>query len=330
MSFSFAQPIWLLLLLLLPVMAWLRGRAGASPAVIYSSLDLVRNQASARPARIGGLLLTLRWLALALLIAALARPQSGEGDERIQASGIDIVLAVDLSDSMSAEDIPPFRLAVAKDVLRDFIKDRPNDRIGLIAFSGKAYIASPITLDHDYLLGNLERFHIDTVPEDGTAIGAGLAASLNRLREADGKSKIVILMTDGQNNLGRLPPETAASAAKALDIKVYTIGAGYTGYAPFPVTRADGRIVLRRVPVEIDEVTLQRIAQRSGGRYFHATDETGLREIIEEIGRLERSEISEVRYLEYEVHFAPVVALALISVTLAALLSSTWLRRLPA
>ena len=329
MTFSFAEPLWLLLLLLLPVMAWLRGRAGAAPAVVYSSLDLVRSQSGTRPARAGGLLLALRWQALALLITALARPQRGEGDERIQASGIDIVLAVDLSDSMSAEDIPPFRLAVAKDVLHDFIKDRPNARIGLIAFSGKAYIASPITLDHDYLLDNLERFHIDTVPEDGTAIGAGLAASLNRLREADSKSKIVILMTDGQNNLGRMPPETAAAAAKALGIKVYTIGVGRRGTTRIPRFDMFNQKYYVNVNVEIDEAMLRRIAETTGGSYFRADSKQTLQRVYRQIDQLEKTEREARKYINYTDLYPWWIALGLGLLLVECLLAHTLLRRVP-
>ncbi|MAG30830.1 MAG: aerotolerance regulator BatA, partial [Deltaproteobacteria bacterium] len=166
--------------------------------------------------------------------------------------------------------------------------------------------------------------------EDGTAVGEGLALAVERLRRQETASKIAILLTDGVSNAGDIEPLQAAELAAQHGIKVYTIGAGYTGLAPVPIRRPDGRVSLQRMRVEIDEVTLQQIAQRSGGRYFHATNEDGLREVVEEIGRLERSEVSEIRYLEYEYHFAPLVIAALVSVAAGALLAATWLRRLPA
>ena len=209
-TFTFADPAWLWLLLLLPLAGWLKGATGTPPAVVYSSLSLVRQLQKIAPQKAGRLLWLLRWLALIVFILALARPQWGEGKQRIRASGIDIVVSMDLSDSMLAEDFQRFgrdanRLDVSKDVLEEFIKGRPSDRIGLIAFSGKAYIASPPTLNHAFLLENLDRFTTDTVPEEGTAIGSGISAAINRLREIkDSKSRIVILMTDGEENTGKI------------------------------------------------------------------------------------------------------------------------------
>ena len=209
-TFTFADPAWLWLLLLLPLAGWLKGATGTPPAVVYSSLTLVRRLQKIAPQKAGRLLWLLRWLALIVFILALARPQWGEGKQRIRASGIDIVVSMDLSDSMLAEDFQRFgrdanRLDVSKDVLEEFIKGRPSDRIGLIAFSGKAYIASPPTLNHAFLLENLDRFTTDTVPEEGTAIGSGISAAINRLREIkDSKSRIVILMTDGEENTGKI------------------------------------------------------------------------------------------------------------------------------
>src|SRR5438045_703301 len=190
--------------------------------------------------------ISMRWLALALFIIALARPQIGEGETKITASGIDIVLAIDLSGSMSSEDFRlqgrrVNRLIIAKDVLQQFIAKRPNDRIGLVAFATDAYIAAPLTLDHDFLLQNLDRLEIAAPGKDQTAIGSALATALNRLRDLKSKSKIVILMTDGQNNAGKVPPLTAAEAAETLQVKVYTIGVGTRGMAPIPYIDAFGR-----------------------------------------------------------------------------------------
>ena len=224
-TFTFADPAWLWLLLLLPLAGWLKGATGTPPAVVYSSLSLVRQLQKIAPQKAGRLLWLLRWLALIVFILALARPQWGEGKQRIRASGIDIVVSMDLSDSMLAEDFQRFgrdanRLDVSKDVLEEFIKGRPSDRIGLIAFSGKAYIASPPTLNHAFLLENLDRFTTDTVPEEGTAIGSGISAAINRLREIkDSKSRIVILMTDGEENTGKIKGHEAATAAAAMGVK---------------------------------------------------------------------------------------------------------------
>src|SRR6266850_465444 len=236
---TFAHPYFLLFLLLLPVLAWLKGKIGFQPAFLYSSVQLVRGITGITRSRAGSILLKLRWLALALFILALARPQLGEGETKITASGIDIVLAIDLSGSMSSEDFQlqgqrVNRLMIAKDVLQQFIGKRPNDRIGLVAFATDAYIAAPLTLDHDFLLQNLDRLEIAAPGKDQTAIGSALAAALNRLRELKSKSKIVILMTDGQNNAGKVAPLTAAEAAQALNVKAYTIGVGVRGEAPMP------------------------------------------------------------------------------------------------
>src|SRR5882672_8494621 len=236
---TFAFPCLLLLLLLLPLAAWLKGRVGFQPAFLYSSVQLVRPITGITRSRAGSILLKLRWLALALFIIALARPRWIEGETKVSASGIDIVVAIDLSSSMSSEDFEMGgqrvnRLAIAKDVLQKFVAKRPNDRLGLVAFAGQAYIAAPLTLDHDFFLQNLERLDIATPEKDGTAIGSALTAALNRLRDVKSKSKIVILMTDGQNNAGKVPPLTAAEAAQTLGVRTYTIGVGTRGMARIP------------------------------------------------------------------------------------------------
>src|SRR5204863_1857465 len=254
----FAHPYFLPLLLLLPLLAWLKGRIGFQPAFLYSSVQLVRGITGITRSRAGSILLKLRWLALALFILALARPQLGEGETKITASGIDIVLAIDLSGSMSSEDFQlrgerVNRLMIAKDVLQQFIAKRPNDRIGLVAFATDAYIAAPLTLDHDFLLQNLDRLEIAAPGKDQTAIGSALATALNRLRDLKSKSKIVILMTDGQNNAGKVAPLTVAEAAQTLKMKVYTIGVGMQGQAPMPFRDPFGIKRYQMVPVDIDE-----------------------------------------------------------------------------
>lgn len=340
-NFEFSDPLLLLFVLFAPLVFV---QARRLPSVVrYSSLRLVEAGKRSLRVRLAWLPAALLSLATLLLAVALAGPRTGNSVSEVQREGIAIGMVVDRSGSMQARDFVrgdtgTSRLDVVKTIFREFVsgggdfgEGRGDDLIGLVTFARYADGLCPLTLDHGSLLEILSQIETPTDQrEDGTAVGEGLALAVERLRRQEAASKIVILLTDGVNNAGEIEPLQAADLAAQYGIKVYTIGAGYTGYAPFPVRRANGRMALQRVPVEIDEVTLQRIAQRSGGRYFHATNEEGLREVIEEIGRLERSEISEVRYLEYEVHFAPFVAIALACVVLAALLSSTWLRRLPA
>src|SRR5665213_1750618 len=231
--FRFANPEYLWLLAVLPLLLIWRGRRGPAPAIEYPSLALVREVARRTRSRFGYVLAGLPLLALALLIVAVARPQQGESSATVHASGVDIMLLLDVSGSMQSldfklEGLPASRVDVVKSVVRRFIAARPNDRIGLTIFAGLPYLMSPVTLDHSWLLGNLDRVRIGDI-EDGTAIGSALAAGLNRLRHQTAKSKIIILMTDGQNNAGQITPITAAEAARALGVKVYTIGIGVRG-----------------------------------------------------------------------------------------------------
>src|SRR5271154_5038279 len=267
---TFAHPYVLTLLLVLPVLAWLKGKAGQrSAAFVYSSVDLVRPVSGIRRSRAGAILANLRWLALALLIVALAQPRLVRGESHVKASGIDIVVAIDMSGSMRSEDFGPgqSRIKLAKKVLGKFIDNRPNDRIGLVAFAKEAYIASPPTLDHDYLQNQLDRLEIGVIDERATAIGSALMTALNRIKDLKDKSKIVILMTDGENNSGKISPLTAADAAQALAVKVYTIGIGRQGTAPYPTGRRDqfGRMMTVDMAVDVDEETLKKIADQTGG-----------------------------------------------------------------
>lgn len=334
MNYTFAHPWFLTLLVLLPVAAWLRGRAGGRAAFVYSSVKLVNEVASVSRSRAGTALLALRWLALACCIVALARPQLVQTETSVKASGIDIALAIDLSGSMESEDFELAkervnRLTIAKDVLRKFIERRPSDRMGLVAFAGKAYIAAPLTLDHAFLIQNLDRLELHTI-EEGTAIGSGLSAAVNRLRDLKSKSKIVILMTDGQNNAGRIPPITAAEAAQALGIKTYTIGVGTRGTAPFPRgVDMFGRKVYAQVPVDIDEKTLTEIATKTGGKYFRADSTDTLRRIYDEIDRLEKTEVEVKRFVQVKELFPWVVLPGLVLLLLELVLGQTIWRRLP-
>lgn len=333
MSFSFAHPWLLLLLLLVPLLAWLKGRTGARTAFVYSSVGLVKNIVGLTRTSVGAILLRLRWLALLLLLAALARPQLGEGHAQIRASGIDIVVSLDLSGSMAAEDFelkgePVNRLVIAKDVLQQFVRKRVNDRIGLVAFAGRAYIATPLTLDHDFLLQNLERLDLGTL-EDGTAIGSGISAAINRLRDIQAKSKIVVVMTDGQNNAGKVPPVTAAEAAQALGVRIYTIGVGTRGVARVPYVNVFGQKAYMDQQVDIDEETLTKVAQMTGGKYFRAENSAGLRKIYEEIDQLEKTEVEVKKYQRYRELFPWFVLAGLALLLMEIILSNTVWRKLP-
>ena len=340
-GFELSDPWFLLAGLLAPFVFVQVNRRRAN--VTFSSLSLVaggRRSLRERLVWLPAALLALATLALAL---ALAGPRTGNAVSEVEREGIAIAVAVDRSGSMEARDFvrgdtSTSRLDVVKRIFKDFVKGggrfgegRPDDLIGIVAFARYADSLCPLTLDHGSVLAILDELATpDDASEDGTAVGDGLALAVERLRRQDTASKVVILLTDGVSNAGDIEPRDAAELAARFGIRVYTIGAGYTGFAPFPVRRADGRVSLQRVPVEIDETTLRQIADTSGGRYFHATDEAGLREVVEEIGRLERSKVAELRYLEYEHHYQPFVAIALAATALSALLATSWLRRLPA
>lgn len=320
---TFVHPYLLLLLLLLPLAAWLKGRRGSSPAFVYSSVKLVAGLAGVRRSRAGAFLAALRWLALAALIVGIAQPRLMKSQTEVKASGVDIVAVLDLSGSM---EMPDFvvngrrvnRLDMAKTVLQQFIDLRPNDRIGLVVFGGKAYIASPLTLDHDFLQENVARLHLHMI-EDNTAIGSALATAVNRLRDLKAKSKIVILATDGQNNAGQIAPLAAADAAKAMGVKVYTVGIGTPEVA----------MQMGRPDLLPDEETLQQIAEKTGGKYYRADNAEHFRQIYAEIDKLEKTDASVRKYTRFKELF-PWFAwggLALLLVELA--LGQTVLRRLP-
>jgi Ca-activated chloride channel family protein len=327
----FAHPYVLLLLLLLPVLAWLKGKVGQAAAFVYSSVDLVRPIIGLRRSRAGAILANLRWLALALFIVALAQPRLVQGESHVKASGIDIVVALDLSGSMRSEDFGPgqSRIKLAKEVLGKFIDNRPNDRIGLVAFAKEAYIASPPTLDHDYLQHQLDRLEIGVIDESATAIGSALMTGLNRIKDLKDKSKIIILMTDGVNNSGKISPLTAADAAQALGVKVYTIGIGKQGTAPYPFKDQWGRIVPKQVPVDIDEETLTKIAEETHGKYYRADTADTLRRIYEDIDRLETTEVEVKKYEQYDELFGQVAIGGLAALLLEMILGQTVWRKLP-
>jgi Ca-activated chloride channel family protein len=275
----------------------------------------------------------MRVAALGLLVVALARPQLGKAATQVFSEGIDIMLAVDVSGSMLAEDFQVDgqrvnRLDAVKSVVRKFLEHRPGDRVGLVLFGARPYTQSPLTLDHGWLMKNLERAQVGMI-EDGTAVGSGLATAVNRLEASDAKSKIVILLTDGQNNAGKVPPLVAADTAKTLGYRVYTIGAGTRGNAPFPQVDAFGRRVYVSMPVDIDEDTLRRVADTTGGKYFRATDTPSLQQIYDEIDQLEKSPQEGLQYLEYYELYVWLALPALVLLATEAVLAQTWLRILP-
>jgi len=332
---TFAHPYLLLLLLLLPLAAWLKGRRGKPAAFVYSSVQLLRGVQDITKSNAGNLLLTLRWLALALFIIALAQPRLTKYDTtKATASGVDIVVAFDLSGSMAAEDFEikgerVNRVKMAKSVLEKFVAKRPSDRIGLVAFGTQAYIASPITLDHDFLLKNLERMDLSTINGNQTAIGSALSTGVNRLRELKSKSKIMILMTDGVNNAGKVPPLTAAEAAQALGVKVYTIGVGTQGQAPMPTTDFFGRRVYQMVPVDIDEETLTKISDMTGGKYYRADNADKFEAIYAEIDKLEKSEADVKKLAHHTELFAWLISIGIVLLMAEVALGQTVMRRLP-
>ena len=331
---TFGHPSFLLLLLLLPLLAWLKGRRGEPPAFVYSSVQLVRGILNPSPARSGGFLAALTWLALALFIIALSQPRFTRSETKVTASGVDIVVALDMSGSMISEDFtvrgqPVNRFNMARAVLQDFIDKRPNDRIGLVVFATQPFIATPLTLDHDFLKQNLDRLKIGDIDENRTAIGSALSTAVNRLREVKSKSKIVILMTDGQNNSGKIDPLTAAEAAEALAVKVYTIGVGTRGMAPMPVFFGGQRVGQRMEPVDIDEDTLQKIADRTGGKYYRADNAARFQAIYAEIDKLEKTEKEVKKFARHRELFAWAIAPGLGLLLLQVLLSQTVWRKLP-
>lgn len=304
---SFANPALLWLLCALPLLALMRGRRGKQAAVQYADVQVAREVAQSTRSRFGALHAAARMLAAAAFIVALARPQLVNAKTRIEASGIGMVLAVDVSSSMKALDMTKDgetsdRLTAVKDVVQRFIRDRPNDRIGLVAFAGAPYLVSPPTLDHDWLLENLDRLQTDMV-QDGTAIGSGLAASANRLRNEDAESKVVVLLTDGVNNAGSIQPSLAAEAAAAQGIKVYTIGVGSTGTTLMPVADERGQQRLVKTQVDVDEDTLRALADKTGGRFFRATDTEGLTRVYAEIDEMEKTTRTIDRQVTYQERF---------------------------
>ena len=331
---------WLLALAaLLPlVWPWRRGSARTA-ALRFPTLAGLRAVAPAGAARRRIVLAVLRLVALVLLAVALARPQAGTAATKVHREGVDVVLAVDVSGSMLSEDFTlgsgrASRLDAVKAVVKEFVAARAEDRIGLVLFGARPYTQCPLTLDHGWLLQNLERAKVGMI-EDGTAIGSGLATSLTRLRRSQAKSKVIVLVTDGANNAGEIDPATATDVARAMEVRVYTIGVGRGGMVPMPVQVQDpftGRVSRRMMmtEVQIDEGLLKRIADRTGGEFFRATDSASLRNIFDRIDRLEKSEIKLSSFRRYRELFFPVLLLAAAMLAAAGGLWAAGLRVAPA
>ncbi|MCH4552308.1 vWA domain-containing protein [Aestuariibaculum lutulentum] len=319
---------WLLLLLPLAILWYVFKHNKQTAELKISSIKGFKVTNSVLP-KFKHLLFALRLLALGLLITALARPRTVDVSTKTKTTrGIDIVMAIDVSASMLAKDLRPNRLEALKNVAAEFIKGRPNDRIGLVEYAGESYTKTPITSDKTIVLRSLKEIEYNTVIEGGTAIGMGLATSVNRLKDSKAKSKVIILLTDGVNNSGFIDPKIASELAVEYGIKVYTIGLGTNGMAlsPVAIDPRTGEFQYGRIQVEIDEVLLKEIAKVTGGVYFRATDNKKLEDIYEEINKLEKTEIEEFKYYNYDEKYRPLVILAGFMLLLEFLLRNTIFR----
>jgi len=326
-----ALVIFVLGLLVLAAMAayYLRKKRLRSATLKFSDVRIVKRAARSHRQRYRFVLPALRMLAVAVLVVAFARPRSGTEVTDIDSEGIDIMMVLDISSSMLAEDFKPVnRVTVAKEELKKFVSRRPNDRIGLVIFSRYAFTQCPLTVDHGVLLNFVDQVNVGDV-EDGTAIGMAIATGVNRLRESDSKSKIMVLLTDGDNNAGEIDPLTAANLAAAMGVKIYTIGAGKPGNAMFPYQ--DPIFGKRYIyqPVRIDEATLRQIAEKTGGRYFRAKSGEELDQIYSMIDALEKTKINISAHIQYHELFPYFTYVGLLLLALELVLANTWFRKLP-
>lgn len=326
---TFANPEWLWLLVLVPLLAlaaWWRTRRRSG--LRFSNVRIAETVPATWAHRLRGLPSMLRVGVLTLGILALARPQQENVTRERHAEGIDIMLVLDASTSMRAEDFEPNRFRAAQDIAGEFIENRVSDRVGLVVFAAKAYTQAPLTLDYDFLQRMLDEVQVGVI-DDGTAIGTALAMATNRLKDTDAKSKVIILLTDGQNNRGEIDPVTAAEVAATVGVRVYSIGVGTRGTAPFIVDHPFAGQRRQMMPVEIDEEMLRTVAQRTGGRYFRATSKAGLRTIYEEIDQLEKTDIEERIYTDREERYPLFLGPAFGLLFAEVLLATTVLRRFP-
>ncbi|MDG1393480.1 MAG: VWA domain-containing protein [Flavobacteriaceae bacterium] len=309
---DFTQKEFFLLLVLLPILVfwYVLKHKKQTAQLSVSSVEGFRKTSIWTTLK--HLLFGLRMLAMALIITALARPQTVDVSSKTKTTrGVDIVMAIDVSASMLAKDLKPNRLEALKNVAGDFIKGRPNDRIGLVEYAGESYTKTPITSDKSIVLQSLKDIKYNTVITGGTAIGMGLATAVNRIKDSKAKSKIIILLTDGVNNAGFIDPQTASELAVEYGVKTYTIGLGTNGMALSPIAIRNGVFQYGRTQVEIDEKLLKEIAEVTGGKYFRATNNRKLKEIYKEIDALEKTEVEEFKFYNYEEKFRPLVFLAL-------------------
>jgi Ca-activated chloride channel family protein len=327
---TFANPEWLLLLALVPLAAgvpwWTRRRRAGG--LRFSNTVAARAVPASAWVRMRWLPGVLRMAALALGIVALARPQVEDVSRERYAEGVDIILALDTSTSMRAQDFRPNRFEAARDVAAEFIESRVSDRVGLVVFAAKAYTQAPLTLDYSFLQRMLSEVEVGVI-EDGTAIGTALAMASARLKDSEAESKVVVVLTDGQNNRGEVDPVTASEVAQALGVRVYTIGVGAQGEAPVVVDHPFAGRQRQMVPVQIDEEMLRAVADNTGGQYFRATDKEALREIYRQIGELETTEIEERIYTDYEERYPLFLWPAVLLLLLEVLLRTTRLRSFP-
>ena len=333
----FADP-WMLALFVgigFLVFLYIRRQRGKRGSIRYSDIARLKGIPQSAAVTLRHSVFVLRMLVLSLLVLAMARPQKGRRESEIITRGVDIILCVDISSSMTAEDFKPRnRFQAARQVVKNFIRNRKNDRIGMVIFAGESFTQCPLTLDYGVLLEFLDKIEIGMV-EDGTAIGNALATCVNRLRDSKAKSKVVILLTDGENNRGEVDPVTAAKAASAMGVKIYTIGAGKVGGAPIPYQHPlfgkqyhrnpDGTLYLTK----IDENSLREIARITGANYYRATNSRKLKEIYDEIGELEKTKIKTKEYMNYDERFFVFLAIALSCLILEVVLANTRFRKIP-
>ncbi|MDD2298519.1 MAG: VWA domain-containing protein [Fermentimonas sp.] len=327
MIFLHPEYLWLLLLLI-PLIVWYIVRLSKMQASFkLASINAFKGVKPGLKVYMRHLPFVMRVVSIALIIVVIARPQSVNSWEETESQGIDIVLALDVSGSMLSQDLQPDRLQAAKKVAAEFVTDRKNDNIGLVVFAGESFTQCPLTTDHSVLLNLLNEIEFGLI-EDGTAIGLGLATSVNRLKDSESQSRVVILLTDGTNNRGQIAPLTAADMARSYGIRVYTVGVGTTGMAPTPVQTPFG-VRMQNLPVDIDEKTLTEIAAMTGGQYFRAQDTEGLRQVYEEIDEMERYLISVQNVTQRQELFLPFALAAMALILLELLLRRTWLRNIP-
>lgn len=326
-NITFGQPWFLLLLIVIPVLIWWYAAKNSRRQGSIIISDVSAKGLTSWKTSFRHLPFVLRLLAIVFIVAAIARPQTMFEEQNAEGEGVDIVLCIDVSGSMTAQDLTPNRLEAAKNVAIDFVNKRLTDRIAVVIFSGESFTQCPLTTDHAVLISAIENIR-NGLLEDGTAIGSGLGTSVDRLRTSKSKSKVVILLTDGENNGGLIDPQTAKEIAKAFQVKVYTIGVGTDGYAPQPVNTPMG-VVMQQGKVSIDEKLLKQIAGETGGKYFRAKDNAGLTGIYDEINSLEKSKVEISSRTRYTEKFFPFVIAALALLFLEILLKFTVFRKFP-